>query len=68
MAIYDWITRYRDFEKIIEKILSPRKIFKGEIFELFLEVGSLFVLKDADHFKPKIFFSILGQLSNYPIS
>ena len=34
----------------------------------FLKVGSLFVLKDADHFKPKIFFSIFGQLSNYPIS
>ena len=27
----------------------------------------LYVLNDADHFKPKIFFSIFGQLANWPI-
>ncbi len=39
------------FWKICQKILSLRKKFYGENFKLFLEIGSLFVLKDADHFK-----------------
>ena len=28
----------------------------------------LYVLNAADHFKPKIFFSIFGQLTNWAIS
>ena len=52
------------FNKKFKKFLSPKNFRSPKIFENFLKTSSLFVLNDADHFKPIIFFSIFGQLTN----
>ena len=57
-----------DFLLIFFSKIIVLKIFKSEIFEVFLKVSLLSVFNDADHFKTIIIFSIYGQLTNYPIS
>ena len=44
--------------------LNHKNFQSPKFFENFLKTSSLFVLNDADHFKPIIFFSIFGQLTN----
>ena len=53
---------------MFENFLSPRKKLKWKIFKVFVKMVPLYVLNAADHFKPKIFFSIFGQLTNWAIS